>query len=333
MNVNPLTSIVIITYNNADTIEECLLSLLKQNYTPIEIIVVYDEGSTDGTKDVIEKILSIHVNAFKILPIQHVGRSRARNIGWRNSKGDVIFFADADDTYYEDYLTKAISQIVKDDNIGGVCLTGASLTKGDSFISGCMDVYSKIQQSIVDSGNFKPSWAWIYKRTALEKVNGYDEELDQAEDKDLFIRVTRLGYKIGLVTGRNWLHRRTTKLSSHIKKSYLGGKRRVLFIAKHLKWKELFFEILPFWFLILLLTLSLVNAILLIPILFGFISFFIIRTIKTVKIVWNKIEKKRFVFLYPIFNIVIYLFSAAGTTYGLLYFLLNKDKRGSGLWH
>lgn len=320
----PLVSIIVIAYNNADTIEECLLSILNQNYPFKESLVVYDEGSNDGTIGVLQRLSKVRKDALRIISTPHVGRSKARNMGWKSSLGEVLFFADADDVYHEDYLEKAVSQLVSDPKMGGVCLTGSSLTSGHGLVSGCMEVYSKIQQSIVESGAFKPSWAWVYRREAIEKVDGFDEKLDQAEDRDLLIRVVEEGYGVGLITGVNWLHRRPSSLISHLKKSYLGGKRRILFIAKYGKWGDLLHYLLPFWLLLTLVTLSFFNIILVIPISMGLILFVSIRAVHTAKIAWRKIESKRYVLLYPFFNLITYLFSAAGHTHGLLLFLLKK---------
>lgn len=58
---------------------------------------------------------------------------------------EVLFFADADDVYHEDYVQKAISAFGSDPKMGGVCLTGASLANKVSLVSGYLEVYSKIQ--------------------------------------------------------------------------------------------------------------------------------------------------------------------------------------------
>jgi len=325
MSGKPLASIVIITYNNADTIEECLSSLIAQSYSNKEIIVVYDEGSKDGTKEVIESLAESYKGLFRVVSVPHMGRSKARNMGWRSSTGEIIFFADADDVYFKDYLEKAVSKLESDPSMGCVCLTGSSLTTGKGFLAGCMEVYSRLQQAIVEKGSFKPSWAWVYRREVLEKVGGFDESLEQAEDKDLFMRVTAAGYNAGLVTGLNWLHRRPSSLRAYLKKTYLGSVRRILFVAKHGEWRKLAFELLPFWLIILLSVLS----ILYLPMLFFTLAclavFIILSITRVARLVWNRAEKKQYIFLYPVFTIITYLFSAAGYMHGLLLFSLKKE--------
>ncbi|MBO3842661.1 MAG: glycosyltransferase family 2 protein [Candidatus Brockarchaeota archaeon] len=324
MSGKPLASIVVITYNNADTIEECLKSLMAQSYPNKEIIIVYDEGSKDGTKQVLERLEASHRGFFKVVSVPHMGRSKARNVGWRSSSGEIVFFADADDIYFRDYLEKAVSKLESDPRMGCVCLTGSSLTTGKGFLAGCMQVYSKLQQVNVEKGGFKPSWAWVYRREALEKAGGFDEFLEQAEDKDLFIRVTAAGYNAGLVTGLNWLHRRPSSLWAHLKKTYLGGIRRILFVAKHGEWRKLTFELLPFWLIIFLLILSILCLPMLVFMLACLTVFVALSIIRVARLVWSRVDRKQYVFLYPVFTIITYLFSATGHMHGLLLFSFKR---------
>jgi cellulose synthase/poly-beta-1,6-N-acetylglucosamine synthase-like glycosyltransferase len=324
MSRKPFASIVVITYNNAGTIEECLSSLVTQSYPNKEIIVVYDEGSKDGTNEVLDRLAFSYKGSFRVISVPHMGRSKARNVGWRNSSGEVVFFADADDIFFKDFLEKAVLKLESDPSMGGVCLTNSPLIKGSSFLAGCMEVYSKLQQAAMERSGFKPSWALVYKREALEKVGGFDESLEQAEDKDLLIRVTGAGYGVGLVSGVNWLHRGPTSLWAHLKKTYLGSMRRIPFIAKHGEWLRLVLSLLPFWFIILLFALSTTYLAILASAFACFAVFVIVRTIGVARLVWSKVEKKHYILLYPFFNLIVYPFSAGGRMHGLVLFLLKK---------
>ncbi len=323
MSGKPLASIIVITYNNADTIEECLSSLMAQSYSTKEIIVVYDEGSKDGTKQVLER-LEASCKGFRVVSVPHMGRSKARNIGWRSSNGEIVFFADADDIYFRDYLEKAVSKLESDPQMGCVCLTGSSLTVGKGFLAGCMQVYSKLQQVNVEKGGFKPTWAWVYRREALEKAGGFDESLEQAEDKDLFMRVKAAGYNAGLITGLNWLHRRPSSLWIYLKKTYRGGMRRIFFVAKHDEWRKLVFELLPFGIIILFLVLSILYLLVTVFMLTSLAAFTVLTIVRVARLVWSRVEKKRYIFLFPVFSIITYLFSATGHMHGLLLFSFKR---------
>jgi cellulose synthase/poly-beta-1,6-N-acetylglucosamine synthase-like glycosyltransferase len=324
MSGKPLASIVVITYNDATVIEECLSSLIAQSYPNKEIIVVYDEGSKDGTKEVLERLAASYKGSFRVISVPHIGRSKARNIGWRNSRGEVIFFVDADDIFFKDCLEKAVLKLESDPRIGCVCLTGSSLTTGKGFLAGCMEVYSRLQQTKVEKGIFKPSWAEVYRREALEKVGGFDESLERADDKDLFIRVTGAGYEAGLVTGVNWLYRRPVSLSAYLRKIYLRGVKRIPFMVKHREWGKLLLKLLSFWLLVLLLALSVLYTSAFLLMLTCFTIFMIVNIIRVARLVWSKMSMKRYIFLYPIFSIITHLFLVVGHIHGLVSFFFKE---------
>ncbi|RGS75650.1 glycosyltransferase family 2 protein [Ruminococcus bromii] len=93
--MNSVISVIVPTYNSEKTIERCLLSILKQTYENLEVIVVND-GSSDSTETICEKMASCD-SRLKVITIKNGGVSHARNIGIDNAKGDYITFVDSDD--------------------------------------------------------------------------------------------------------------------------------------------------------------------------------------------------------------------------------------------
>lgn len=66
----PLVSVALVTYNQHDLLDECLRSILDQDYPAMEIIVA-DDGSTDGTKDLLEAYDRAHPGRFRMLLADH----------------------------------------------------------------------------------------------------------------------------------------------------------------------------------------------------------------------------------------------------------------------
>lgn len=100
--VNPLISVVIPLYNKAKFICETLDSVLQQDYSNLEILVVND-SSTDESLEVIKTYCDSRI---KIINNQtNQGLSESRNIGIKNSKGELIALLDADDTWAVNYLS------------------------------------------------------------------------------------------------------------------------------------------------------------------------------------------------------------------------------------
>jgi glycosyltransferase involved in cell wall biosynthesis len=102
-------SIIIPTYNRASFIEKTIQSVLDQTYQNFELIVV-DDGSTDDTEEIIQKIDDKKLKYFKI---PNSERGAARNFGKKQSFGDYITFLDSDDILLPNHFSNAIESIIK----------------------------------------------------------------------------------------------------------------------------------------------------------------------------------------------------------------------------
>ncbi|EOU1884066.1 MAG: glycosyltransferase family 2 protein [Clostridium perfringens] len=117
-----LVSVVIPLYNCEKYIEECILSLIKQTYKCLEIIVV-DDGSNDNGYQIVNKI-SENDSRVRLIKKQNGGVGSARNYGISHSKGDYIIFVDSDDTLSD----RAIELLVKNTNEDCLAFLPTTLT-------------------------------------------------------------------------------------------------------------------------------------------------------------------------------------------------------------
>lgn len=106
----PILSIIVPVYNVEPYLERCLLSCLHQDIPQddYEIIVVND-GSTDGSLQVAERIAKENDNIL-LLNKKNGGASSARNHGLQKASGKYIMFVDADDYLFENVLNDLVSQ-------------------------------------------------------------------------------------------------------------------------------------------------------------------------------------------------------------------------------
>ena len=88
-------SIIIPAYNVEGYINRCLNSVINQTYSNIEIIVVND-GSTDGTLEIIKNYCNLD-SRIKLIDITNHGVNYARKIGFSQATAEYIVFLDADD--------------------------------------------------------------------------------------------------------------------------------------------------------------------------------------------------------------------------------------------
>lgn len=104
-----LVSIIIPVYNAVDYVEKCLDSLIGQTYRNIEVIVV-DDGSTDKTADVCDRIAGTDPR-IQVIHENNQGAGAARNTGLCRAKGNYICFVDADDIVSKHYVKGLLSAI------------------------------------------------------------------------------------------------------------------------------------------------------------------------------------------------------------------------------
>lgn len=102
---DPRSTVIIPVYNEANCIKDCIGSLLNQDFTPLEVIVV-DDGSGDNSIDICEQL------GVRVLKQDHKGPGAARNLGARNAKGNILVLVDADMTFAPDYVSKLVAPII-----------------------------------------------------------------------------------------------------------------------------------------------------------------------------------------------------------------------------
>ncbi len=105
---NPAISIIMPAYNVEDYIDKSITSVLKQSMTDFELIIVND-GSTDHTKDIIERYAKNEPNHIRYYSKDNGGLSSARNYGMKVANGEYITFLDSDDYIESDFLENLYS--------------------------------------------------------------------------------------------------------------------------------------------------------------------------------------------------------------------------------
>jgi len=186
MMSEPFFSIVIPTYNRAESIMVTLDSVFGQTLGNFEVIVV-DDGSTDNTEEVLK---SIQDKRFKYTKISNSERGAARNAGIDLSKGIYVTFLDSDDVFFSDHLAVAYSGLVEHKNpevyhqAYGVQENGVVTEKWTS--PGKND----INTALLTIGNVMSCMGVFVRRDVLRELKfNEDRDLSGFEDWDLWIRL------------------------------------------------------------------------------------------------------------------------------------------------
>ena len=183
--MSPLVSVVMPVYNAAATVEEALRSLLVQTHADLEIIVV-DDGSTDGTPDVIAGIRDARI---RLLRQEHLGLVGALNAGCTLARGEYIARLDGDDIASERRIEAQLAFMEQREEVG-LLGTWARIVKegepprifappsSDAALRRCLLLDSPFVHSSV-----------MFRREAYVESGGYPDGLN--EDYRLWIRIAR----------------------------------------------------------------------------------------------------------------------------------------------
>jgi len=181
-------SVVIPTYNRANTIERAVNSVLNQTYKPLEIIIV-DDGSTDNTRKVIE---SIKHPLVKYLYKENGGAASARNYGVQNACGNWVAFQDSDDLWREEKLKKQVEYFERhleyeliycpyEMHYSSGLVKTIPNTKNRQVLEGKVLQYLIIVNTI-------GAPTMLINKNAFQDIGGFDEKLRVVEDWNFAVR-------------------------------------------------------------------------------------------------------------------------------------------------
>ena len=191
-------SVIIPTYNYGRFIGEAIESVLAQT-CPIAEIIVVDDGSTDGTEDVVRRF----GDKIRYIKQPNAGVCAARNKGIEISSGELIGFLDADDSWLPEKVEKQVAKFAEDAGFGLVHCgmrefegeTGETimlhLDGQEGWVANDLVLFENA--TVYVNGSM-----WIVKRDVLDDVGGFDTRLKNGEDWEFCLRVARK-YKVGFV--------------------------------------------------------------------------------------------------------------------------------------
>lgn len=208
-NSEPAISAVIPAYNAAGTIERAIDSIYAQTYDgPLEIILV-DDGSTDGTADVVRR----RYPAVQIVQQPNRGLAGARNAGVRAATHDLVAFLDSDDRWApgkieaqvevfdqlpRDSVLFTMSTIVAGRDVGTAQKTALLKRRIAQAISRQrQSITELLPTTIMTRGVCGASL--MLSRDAYVRAGGYDESIRVSEDYPFFLKLLAEGSRLYLL--------------------------------------------------------------------------------------------------------------------------------------
>jgi len=190
--MSSIVSVIIPCFNTGAFLGDAIKSVLGQTDSLFEIIVV-DDGSTDDTKQIVG---SFEDSRIRYVYQENRGLSSARNTGLAETKGELVTFLDADDTFLPDKLTAQRGFLDTHPEVGLVAGGYVRTTaEGEAVYSSVPRNRAVSLEALLMGGQF-PVHVTLLREAWVERVGGFDESLNAAEDWDFYCRLALTGCPI-----------------------------------------------------------------------------------------------------------------------------------------
>ncbi len=202
----PTCTILIPAHNEEKVIDATIAAMRKLEYPRDRLtITVINDGSTDRTAEIILRhgAEDSRVTMFEV-PQGEGGRgkSRALNLGVRETTSDIIAIYDADNTPHPTALRYLVAQLLLHNELGAVIGKFRTVNKNVNLLTKFINIETLSFQSMLQAGRWQmhniatlPGTNFVIWRKIIEELHGWDEEA-LTEDSELSIRIYEQGYKI-----------------------------------------------------------------------------------------------------------------------------------------
>jgi len=239
----PFVSIIVPVYNEDKVVADSIRSLLQLNYSNYEIIVVND-GSTDKTNEVAEKLVGYHKGKFGDIKVSLInkpngGKAKALNAGIRYSKAEIVLCMDGDSQLSPDSVRLGVRHF-SNPEIGAVAGNVKILNRRKfltdlqalEYIEGLNMVRSA--QSYIRLVNIIPGPIGLFRKKAIDEAGYYSSDTF-AEDADLTLKILANGWKIYYEPQSISYTEAPVKLQQLLKQRYRWTRGILQSIRKHKK--------------------------------------------------------------------------------------------------
>lgn len=179
----PLVTIVTPSYNQAEFLEQAILSVLEQDYSNLQYFVI-DGGSQDGSLEILERY-DDGIDYWESAPDQ--GQADAINKGLRRATGEVVAWLNSDDLYTAGAVHEAVAVLERRPDVGMVYGDGLMVDESLTLL----DPHRYPQLDLVDLLSFEVLLqpAVFMRRSILEQVGYLNDDYHMVLDHDLWVRI------------------------------------------------------------------------------------------------------------------------------------------------
>lgn len=211
--MNASVSVIIPCYNQAEYLEEAIMSAKSQTYPDVQVTVVND-FSPDNTNEKVDEIKAKGIDFEYITLQRNIGATMARTIGVKSSDSEFILFLDADDKIAPTFIEKHVSVISRYDVAFSYCDTQLFGGSSGFWNQPEYNFFSLLNNNYI-------SYCSLIKRTAFNKCGGYDiKNRNYFEDYQLWLNMGRQGLYGKHIPEKLFYYRIHPKSSTQSNRSY-----------------------------------------------------------------------------------------------------------------
>ena len=205
---HPFVSILVPAHNEGKVIVQTVESLLAFDYPAdrYELIVINDNSSDNSAALLADVQRRYPGRQFKVINTDKItggkGKSNALNIGFKESRGELIAIYDADNTPERDALSILAAEITGDSTLGAVIGKFRTRNRDASMLTRFINIETLSFQWMAQAGRWQlfrlcsiPGTNFIMRRSIVEAVGGWDVKAI-AEDTEISFRIYMMGYRI-----------------------------------------------------------------------------------------------------------------------------------------
>lgn len=241
-------TVCVVVYNAIEHINECLNSLLQQDY-PRDLyeILVIDNDSTDGTQERIQEFCN-RAPHIRMLVNPIIGIAGSRNMGLREARYDYVAFTDSDCVAPPQWLSRLVQGFERHrkrhNNLASVGGSNVPPENGDRFyntlsifLNTFLGSHGSVQGKRFDHDRVVPHIPTVnimYHRKTVLQAGGFDVTFGNiGEDQDMSYRLRHLGYTFVYLANCPVTHKLRPTRRAWLKNMRLYGKGRMWLMRKH----------------------------------------------------------------------------------------------------
>lgn len=182
-----IVSVVVPAYNHARFLEQALESVLGQTYPQVELIVL-DDGSTDGTAQVLAK----YGKRFYWETQPNMGQAATLNKGWSMARGAVLGYLSADDYLHPEAVRRAVDALASDPRVVLVYPDFAHVDEASRELDEIRRPEFRYSAMLLE-GTCPPGPGAFFRRSAYAAAGGWDSRLRRIPDFAYWLKLGLLG--------------------------------------------------------------------------------------------------------------------------------------------